>query len=159
MTSRLELIKTRATKIVQLIKSVTAIAIGTLSIFSTPSIAQTDRQQWMSFGQTNSGEILQLNTSSIKFRMMLIDDTINEEGGYESKLPRIKVVAFDYSIGGRKRSAYTKSCQGRSITDRPSWKTYTSFLDYWPQYFQVEADSIASQKMLQRVCHLSANKK
>ena len=145
----------------QLIKSAAAIAIvvGSLSLFSTPSIAQTTRQQWISFGQTNDGEILKLNTSSIKFRMMLIDDTINEEGGYESKLPRIKVVAFDYSIGGRKRSAYTKSCQGGSVADRPNWKTYTSFLDYWPQYFQVEADSISSQKMLQRVCLLSANKK
>ena len=113
----------------------------------------------MNFGKINSGEILKLNTSSIKFRMMLVDDTINEEGGYEGNVPRIKVVAFDYSIGGRKRSAYTKSCQDGNVGDRPSWKTYTSFLDYWPQYFQVEADSIPSQKMLQRVCLLSANKK
>jgi hypothetical protein len=143
----------------QLIKSVRLITIvlGFLSIFSTGAIAQTDRQEWVSFGKADNGETLNLNRKSIKFRSMLIDDTINEEGGYEGKVPRIQVVTFDYSIGGRKRAAYTKSCKGGSLGSRPSWKTSTSFIDYWPQYFQVEADSIPSQKMLQMVCTLSGD--
>jgi hypothetical protein len=143
----------------QLIKSVGMIAmvLGSLSIFSTGAIAQTDREEWVSFGKMANAEVLKLDRKSIKFRSMLIDDTINEEGGYEGKVPRIQVVAFDYSIGGRKRIAYTKSCKGSSLGNRPSWRTSTSFVDYWPKYFQVEADSIPSQKMLQMVCSVSAD--
>ncbi|HEY9666826.1 MAG TPA: hypothetical protein V6C91_08470 [Coleofasciculaceae cyanobacterium] len=139
----------------QFIKYATAIAITSLSIFSTPLLAQVNKERWVDFGKTNSGETLKLNERSIKFEMMLIDDFLNNEDGYYDNLPKIRVVAFDYSIGGRKRSAYTKSCNDGNLATNPSWKTYTSYLDYWPQYFLVEADSVASKRMLQRVCTLS----
>ncbi|MFE1746036.1 hypothetical protein [Coleofasciculus sp. H7-2] len=142
----------------QLIKSATAIAIVSLSIFSTPVLAQTNQERWVDFGKTNGGETLRLNEKSIKFEMMLLDDTLNNEDGHYDNLPKIRVVAFDYSIGGRKRSAYTKSCNGGNLATNPSWRTYTSFIDYWPQYFSVEADSVASKRMLERVCTLSLSK-
>ncbi|BAZ32876.1 hypothetical protein NIES4074_53830 [Cylindrospermum sp. NIES-4074] len=145
----------------QLIKYATAITISSLSIFSTPVTAQINKERWVDFGKTNSGEILRLNESSIGFRMMLVDDTLNNEDGFyddNDKFPKIKVVVFDYSISGRKRSAYTKSCNYGNLAPNPTWKTYTSFIDYWPQYFLVEADSVASKKMLQRVCALSLYK-
>ncbi|MGQ4647122.1 hypothetical protein [Lyngbya aestuarii] len=142
-------------KIMQLIKSATALAIASLSIFSTPVLAQTNQEQWVDFGRTNGGETLRLNEKSIEFEMMLTDDSLNNEDGFYDDLPKIKVVAFDYSIGGRKRSAYTKSCNSGNLAANPNWKTFTTFIDYWPQYFLVEADSVASQKMLQRVCTLS----
>lgn len=142
----------------QLIKSATAIAIASLSILSTPVLAQTNQERWVDFGKTNSGETLRLNERSIKFEMMLIDDSLNNEDGHYDNLPKIKVIAFEYSIGGRKRSAYTKSCKGGNLAANPSWRTYTSFIDYWPQYFSVEADSVASKKILQRVCTLSLDK-
>jgi hypothetical protein len=142
----------------ELIKFATAIAIASLSIFSTPVLAQTNQERWVDFGKTNSGETLRLNERSIKFEMMLTDDSLNNEDGYYDKLPKIKVVTFDYSIGGRKRSAYTKSCNRGTLAANPSWRTYTSFIDYWPQYFSVEADSVASKRMLQRVCTLSLSK-
>ena len=88
------------------------IAIASLSRFSTPVIAQTNQQQWVDFGKTNSGETLKLNERSIKFQMMLLDDSLNNEDGHYDNLPKIKVVAFEYSIEGRKRNAYTKSCNG-----------------------------------------------
>lgn len=142
-------------KLMQLIKSATALAIASLSIFSTPVLAQTNQEQWVDFGRTNGGETLRLNEKSIEFEMMLTDDSLNNEDGFYDDLPKIKVVAFDYSIGGRKRSAYTKSCNSGNLAANPSWKTFTTFIDYWPQYFLVEADSVASHKMLQRVCTLS----
>lgn len=142
----------------QLIKSATAIAIVSLSIFSTPVLAQTNQERWVDFGKTNGGETLRLNEKSIKFEMMLLDDTLNNEDGHYDNLPKIRVVAFDYSIGGRKRSAYTKSCNAGNLATNPSWRTYTSFIDYWPQYFSVEADSVASKRMLERVCTLSLSK-
>ncbi|GAB4174280.1 MAG: hypothetical protein Fur006_04080 [Coleofasciculaceae cyanobacterium] len=142
----------------QLIKSATAIAIASLSIFSTPVLAQANQERWVDFGKTKSGETLRLNERSIKFEMMLTDDSLNNEDGHYDNLPKIRVVAFDYSIGGRKRSAYTKSCNRGNLAANPSWRTYTSFIDYWPQYFSVEADSVASKRMLQRVCTLSLSK-
>jgi hypothetical protein len=150
--------KSQDYKIMQVIKSAAAIAMASLSLLSTPVLAQTNREQWVDFGKTNSGETLRLNERSIKFEMMLTDDSLNNEDGFYENLPKIRVVAFDYSIGGRKRSAYTKSCNRGNLTANPSWRTYTSFIDYWPQYFSVEADSVASKRMLQRVCALSLSK-
>jgi hypothetical protein len=77
-----------------------------------------------------------------------------------AKHPKIlqTIEVFDYSISGRKRSGYTKSCKQGNLAANPTWKTYTSLIDYWPQYFLVEADSVASKKMLQRVCSLSLYK-
>ena len=138
----------------QLIQSATAIAIASLSIFSTPVLAQVNQERWVNFGKTNNGETLRLNESSIKFEMMLTDDSLNNEDGFYDNLPKIRVVAFEYSVEGRKRSAYTKSCNRGNLAAKPSWRTYTSFIDYWPQYFSVEADSVASKRMLQRVCTL-----
>lgn len=142
----------------QLIKSATAIAMASLSIFSMPVLAQTNQERWVDFGKTKSGEILRLNERSIKFEMMLSDDSLNNEDGHYDNLPKIRVVTFDYSVGGRKRSAYTKSCNHGNLAANPSWRTFTSFIDYWPQYFSVEADSVASKKLLQRVCTLSVDK-
>ena len=142
----------------QLIKSATAIAITSLSMFSTPVLAQITQERWVDFGKTNTGETLRLNESSIKFEMMLVDDSLNNEDGFYDNLPKIRVVAFQYSIGDRKRSAYTKSCTRGNLAANPSWRTYTSFIDYWPQYFSVNADSVASKRMLQRVCTFSLHK-
>jgi hypothetical protein len=142
----------------QLLKYTTAIAIYSLAILTTPVFAQVDQEKWVYFGQTNSDEILKLNESSVKFQIMLADDTLNNEDGHYSendKYPKVKVVVFDYNIGGRKRNAYTKSCDNGKLTANLSWKTFTSVIDYWPQYFMVEADSAASQNMLRRVCTLS----
>jgi len=139
------------------IKSTVGIAIASLSLLSTPALAQSIPQRWVDFGTTNSGETLKLNETSIKFEIMLVDDTLNNEDGHYDNLPKIRVVAFEYSIGGRKRSAYTKSCNQGNLAANPSWKTFTSLIDYWPQYFLVKADSVASKKMLQRVCTLSQN--
>jgi hypothetical protein len=145
-------------KIMQVIKSAAAIAMASMSIFPTPVFAQTNQERWVDFGKTNSGETLRLNERSIKFDMMLTDDSLNNEDGFYDNLPKIKVVTFDYSVGGRKRSAYTKSCKGGQLAANPSWKTFTTLIDYWPQYFLVEADSVASNKLLQRVCRLSLDK-
>ena len=137
---------------------VSCLSFSGLAQLSTPVLAQTNQERWVDFGKTNSGETLRLNEKSIKFEMMLIDDTLNNEDGFYDNLPKIRVVAFDYSIGGRKRSAYTKSCNRGNLAANPSWRTYTSFIDYWPQYFSVEADSVASKRMLQQVCTLSLSK-
>jgi len=123
-----------------------------------PVNAQITQQRWVDLGKTNSGETLKLNEKSIEFQLVLIDESLNNEDGFYDKLPKTKVVAFEYSIGGRKRYAYTKSCKDGNVTSNPNWKTYTSIIDYWPQYFLVEADSVASKKMLQRVCALSLYK-
>lgn len=139
-----------------------AIAISSVSIFTIPVLAQNQQERWVDFGQTNSGEIIRLNERSVKFKIMLADDTLNDEDGFyiqNNKYPKVKVVVFEYNIGGRKRNAYTKSCKQGKLSANPSWKTYTNFIDYWPQYFLVPADSIASQNMLQRVCTLSLSNK
>ncbi|MBD2691057.1 hypothetical protein H6G68_04670 [Anabaena catenula FACHB-362] len=144
-----------------IIKYATAITISSLSMFLTPVIAQANKEQWLDFGKTHSGEILKLNESSVKFEIMLADDTLNNQDGFYSNkdnYPKVKVVVFDYSIGNKKRSAYTKSCDNGRLTANPRWKTYTSVTDYWPQYFIVEVDSVASEKMLQQVCTLSLSK-
>jgi len=142
----------------KLIRYMAAIAIASVSLLSTPVIAQINQQRWVDFGKTNSGEKLRLNERSIEFKLVQIDESLNNEDGFYGNLPSTKVVAFDYSIGGRKRSAYTKSCNGGNAATNPSWKTYTSQIDYQFQYFLVEADSVASKKMLQRVCALSLYK-
>lgn len=142
----------------QLIKYTTAIAISCLPIFTTPVLAQNKQEKWVDFGQTNNGEIIKLNERSVKFEIMLADETLNDEDRFYSEndtYPKVKVVIFEYSIGGRTRNAYTKSCNHGKLSANPSWKTYTTFIDYWPQYFLVPADSIASQNMLRRVCTLS----
>ncbi|WP_016949694.1 hypothetical protein [Anabaena sp. PCC 7108] len=145
----------------QLIKSATAIIISSLSMLTIPVFAQVDQDKWVDFGKTHSGEILKLNESSVKSEIMLADDTLNNQDGFYSNkdnYPKVKVVVFDYSIGDKKRSAYTKSCDNGRLTANARWKTYTSVTDYWPQYFEVEADSVASEKMLQQVCTLSLSK-
>ncbi len=137
---------------------VSCLSFSCITQLSIPVLAQVNQEQWVDFGKTNSGETLSLNESSIKFERMLVDDSLNNEDGFYDNLPKIRVVAFEYSVGGRKRSAYTKSCNRGNLAADPSWRTYTSFIDYWPQYFSVEADSVASKKMLQRVCTLSLSK-
>lgn len=87
---------------------VSCLSFSGLAQLSTPVLAQTNQERWVDFGKTNSGETLRLNEKSIKFEMMLIDDTLNNEDGFYDNLPKIRVVAFDYSIWGRKRSVYTK---------------------------------------------------
>lgn len=145
-------------KIMKLIKYTTAIAISALSIFSTPVIAQTNKPLWVYFGKNNSGERLYLNEKSIRFETMLADDTINNTDGFyndDDRFPKITVVVFEYGVNNRKRIAYTTSCESGNLTDQPFWKTYTSKADDWPQYFRVDINSVASEKMLQRVCNLS----
>ncbi|MBK1990085.1 hypothetical protein A0J48_021575 [Sphaerospermopsis aphanizomenoides BCCUSP55] len=145
----------------QLTKYATAITISALSLFSTPVIAEIDKGQWVDFGKVHSGEILKLNERSINFENMLVDDTLNNQDGFyndNDKFPKMKVVVFEYSLNNKKRIAYTKSCNSGNLTANPSWKTYTSLIDNWPQYFRVDVDNVASQKMLQRVCTLSLEK-
>ncbi|WP_413173360.1 hypothetical protein [Anabaena azotica] len=145
----------------QLTKYVAAITISALSIFSTPVIAQTDKEDWTNFGKVHSGEILKLNEKSVKFETILVDDTLNNQDGFyndNDKFPKIRVVVFEYSINNKKRIAYTKSCNSGNLTANPYWKTYTSLIDNWPQYFRVDVDNVANQKMLQRVCTLSLEK-
>jgi hypothetical protein len=142
----------------KLIKYTTAIAISALSVFSTPVIAETKENDWVYFGDVNSGEKLKLNEKSIRFENMLVDDTINNKDGFyndDDRFPKMRVVVFEYSINDNKRIAYTKSCDSGNLTDKPYWKTYTSLADNWPQYFRVDINSIASERMLRRVCNLS----
>lgn len=142
----------------QLTKYATVIAISVLSIFSTPVLAETNKEYWVDYGKNNSGEKLRLNETSIRFETMLADDTINNKDGFyndKDKFPKITVVVFEYSVNNSKRIAYTKSCDSGNLTNNPYWKTYTSLADNWPQYFQVDIKSIASKQMLQQVCNLS----
>ena len=118
-------------------------------------------EQWIDFGAAK-GEQLQLDTSSVMSIKMPVDDRINMEGGADegSKVPMRKVISFKYKIGGRTRSAYTISCDGKKLKSNPSWRTATTYIDYWPQYFSVKADSPSSKQMLKNVCILGiANKK
>ncbi|MFQ4168129.1 hypothetical protein [Scytonema millei] len=131
-----------------------------LSLF-VPTIAFGEESQfdrWTTLGKTNTGETLVLNDTSVKIVEILVDESLNNEDGFYDNLPKTKVVQFDYSIGGRKRHAYTKSCKNGAVVGNAHWKTYTTFVDYNPQYFLVEADSEASKKMIKRVCSLSAYK-
>jgi hypothetical protein len=92
---------------------------------------------------------------------MPVNDEINMEGrdGTETdNIPMRKVVSFTYNIGGRERHAYTTSCNGKNLATNPSWRTATTYIDYWPQYFSVMADSLVSKKMLKQVCVVNAAK-
>ena len=70
----------------QLIKYTTAIAISCLPIFTTPVLAQNKQEKWVDFGQTNNGEIIKLNERSVKFEIMLADDTLNNEDGFIARM-------------------------------------------------------------------------
>jgi hypothetical protein len=125
-----------------------------------PTIAVAEEsklEQWTTLGKTNTGETLVLNDKSVGITEILTDESLNNEDGFYDNYPKTKVVQFDYRIGGRKRHAYTKSCKNGAVIGNPNWKTYTTFIDYNPQYFLVEADSSASKKMIERVCYLSKN--
>ncbi|TAE59746.1 MAG: hypothetical protein EAZ76_10045 [Nostocales cyanobacterium] len=141
-------------------KFTAAIAIFSLSIFSTPVIAEKKPELWVDFGKNNSGEQLKLNEKSIRFETMLVDDTINNTDGFynnDDRFPKMTVVVFEYRVNNRKRIAYTKSCNAGNLTDKPYWKTYTSIADNWPQYFRVDIKSVASMELLQRVCSLTVS--
>ncbi len=130
-------------------------------IISNLTVANSQSQKWINFGKTNSGEKLRLDISSIKFEMMAVDDTINMEGRDNDDvkgIPMHRVIAFKYNIGGRNRSSYTTSCSGRKLTTNPGWRTFTSYVDYWPQYFSINADGNSSVRMLKKVCELSQSK-
>ena len=132
-----------------------------IAMVSSPVIAQDRPQKWIGFGEVGNGEQLRLDTASIQSGTMPINDKINMEGrdGSETdKIPMRKVVLFNYNIGGRERHAYTTACNGRNLAANPSWRTATTYIDYWPQYFSVKADSPISKKMLKQVCVVSASK-
>ncbi|WP_310481967.1 hypothetical protein [Chamaesiphon sp. VAR_48_metabat_403] len=129
-------------------------------MFANPVVAQDRSQKWIGVGKIGD-ERLQLDLASIQSGTMPTNDKINMEGrdGTETdKIPMQKVVLFNYNIGGRKRHAYTTACNGRNLAANPSWRTATSYIDYWPQYFSVKADSPVSQKMLKQVCVVNAAK-
>ncbi len=129
-------------------------------MFANPVVAQDRSPKWMSFGIVGN-ERLQLDLASIQSSTMPVNDKINMEGrdGTEpDKIPMQKVVLFNYNIGGRKRHAYTTACNSKNLAVNPSWRTATSYIDYWPQYFSVKADSPVSQKMLKQVCVVNAAK-
>ncbi|MFH7031096.1 MAG: hypothetical protein ACHBN1_38600 [Heteroscytonema crispum UTEX LB 1556] len=131
-----------------------------LSLF-LPTIAVGEESQfdrWTTLGKTNTGETLVLNDTSVEIIDILVDDSLNNEDGFYNNYPMTKAVQFDYRIGDRKRRAYTKSCKNGAVIGNSHWKTYTTFIDYNPQYFLVEADSEASKKMIKRVCSLSVYK-
>lgn len=126
-----------------------------------PTIAfgkESPFDKWTTMGKTNAGEDLVLNDTSIEIINIQLDESINNEDGFYKNLPMTKAVQFDYSIGGRKRHAYTKSCKHGAVIGSLHWKTYTTAIDYKFQYFLVEADSEASKNMIKRVCSLSAYK-
>ncbi|WP_310423709.1 hypothetical protein [Chamaesiphon sp. VAR_48_metabat_135_sub] len=126
---------------------------------SIPVIAQ-DRQ-WLGFGEVVNGEQLRLDLASVQSGTMPVNDKINMEGrdGSETdKIPMRKIVLFTYNIGGRERHGYTTSCNGKNLAANPSWRTATNYIDYWPQYFSVKADSPVSKKMLKQVCVVNASK-
>jgi hypothetical protein len=128
---------------------------------SSPVNAQERQPQWLDFGTIGNGDRLLLNITSIQSGKMPVNDKINMEGrdGTETdNIPMRKVVLFTYNIGGRKRHAYTTSCSGINLAVNPSWRTATTYVDYWPQYFSVQADSPASRKMLKQVCVVNAAK-
>ncbi len=120
---------------------------------------ESSSDTWTILGETNTGESLLLNDSSVKINKILVDESLNNEDGFYDNLPKKKVIFFDYRIGERVRRGYTESCKNGVVIGNPRWKTYTTFIDYNPQYFVVEADSPASKKMIQRVCSLSRNQR
>jgi hypothetical protein len=133
----------------------------TIAMLSRSVIAQERQQKWIGFGEVDNGEQLRLDTASIQSVTMPVNDKINMEGrdGTETdKIPMRKVILFTYNIGGRDRHAYTISCKGKNLAANPSWRTATTYLDYWPQYFSVKADSPVSKKMLKQVCVVNASK-
>jgi hypothetical protein len=137
------------------------IAIMTIAMVSSPVIAQDRQQKWIGFGEVGNGEQLRLDTASIQSGTMPVNDKINMEGRDDTetgKIPMRKVVLFTYNIGGRERHAYTTSCNGKNLAANPSWRTATTYIDYWPQYFSVKADSPVSKKMLKQVCVVNASK-
>jgi hypothetical protein len=140
-----------------------AIILTTLATIATISIAanaKTTSAKWIDFGTTN-GARLKLDANSIKSMRRPIDDSINLEGrddAYKNSLPMHRVISFDYNVAGYKRSAYTTSCQGSNLKVNPSWRTYITIVDYWPQYFSVAANSAVRRNMLVRVCKMSATK-
>lgn len=138
--------------------SITAAVISTIA---STAVAQDKPAQWIDFGVVGKGEQLQLDTNNIIRSTMPIDDKTNMEGisGDETTgIPMRKVIFFNYKIGGRTRHAYTVSCQGRNLKAAPSWRTAITYIDYWPQYFSVQADSPASKQMLKNVCVLAMAK-
>jgi hypothetical protein len=137
------------------------IIVTILAIVSSPVNAQDRSPKWIDFGAVVNGEQLRLDLASIQPGTMPVNDKINMEGrdGTETdKIPTRNVVLFTYNIGGRKRHAYTISCNGRNLATNPSWRTATNYIDYWPQYFSVNADSPVSKKMLKQVCAMNTTK-
>ncbi len=137
------------------------LTITAIAIISCAASAQEKQPRWIDFGAVGTGDKLQLDINSILRTKMPIDDKINMEGrdGSETaSIPMRNVIAFSYKIGGRTRSAYTISCNGRNLNATPSWRTSTTYVDYWPQYFSVPADSPASRQMLKNVCVLGIAK-
>jgi hypothetical protein len=138
-----------------------AMSAMTIAIASNPVIAQDRQQKWIGFGDIGNGEQLRLDTVSIQSGTMPVNDKINMEGRDGTETDKIlmrKVVLFTYNIGGRERHAYTTSCNGKNLAINPSWRTAITYIDYWPQYFSVKADSPVSKKMLKQVCVVNASK-
>lgn len=141
--------------------SIFIFTLATTISLSGTAIAQDKPAQWIDFGTASKGERLQLDANSILRSTMPVDDKINMEGrdGSETdNIPMRKIIAFSYKIGGRNRRAYTISCNGKNLKANPSWRTSTTYRDYWPQYFSVSADTPASRQMLKNVCALGAAK-
>jgi hypothetical protein len=139
------------------------IAVVTISIGSTAAISQDKPSKWIDFGKVGTGERLQLDVNNVFRTRMPIDDRTNLEGMTDediqtAKIPMRGVISFNYKIDGRLRRAYTNSCKNKNLTANPSWRTSTTFIDYWPQYFSVPADSLSSRQMLKNVCILGVSK-
>jgi hypothetical protein len=132
-------------------------------IFTSTAIAQERPSKWIDFGRVGTTEKLQLDVNNIRYTQMPIDDRQNLEGmtGEDiknAKIPMRDAISFTYKIGGRTRFAYTVSCKGKNLAPNPTWRTSTTTIDYWPQYFSVPADSPASRQMLKNVCGLATAK-
>ena len=143
--------------------SIFAITATAISLIAGAAIAQNKPSKWIDFGSVGTGERIQLDINSVKQTQMPVNDRTNMEGMTDediktSKIPMREVISFTYKIDGRSRYAYTISCKGRNLTVNPSWRTSTTSVDYWPQYFSVPADSPASRQMLKNVCSLGAVK-
>jgi hypothetical protein len=142
--------------------TICSIIIGAIiATFACPVNAQDRQPKWIDIGTFGNGDRLRLDIASILPGTMPVDDKINMEGrdGTETdNIPMRNVVVFTYNIGGRKRHAYTISCNGKNLVANPSWRTATTYIDYWPQYFSVKADSPIGKKMLKQVCTVNAAK-
>jgi hypothetical protein len=134
------------------------ISLCTIALATVGGMRVVAESQWVSFGRASNGEVLQLDIGSVTYRIMPVNDRINTEGMAEEdirrRIPHHRVLAFEYKIGERKRKAYTAACQGGQLLANPSWRTFTTYIDHWPQYFSVPAHSLASQKLLREVCGL-----